>query len=183
MGAIRYRRVDNDVMVPDERDLERFRAQFEPGKIYWLIEQHERSNESHGLYFAALKLGFENLPDDKRGMCPTVDDWRSFALIATDFYNTIVQVFDSPADAIAGSIMAAMLARRTEDFVITEVEGSILTVYVAKSQKTLRTDPINGMDKKDFEASKQAVLEYTCTFIGMDVDTLMAEAKARMHRR
>lgn len=183
MGAIRYRRIDNDVMVPDERDLERFRAQFEPGKRYWLIEQHERSNESHGLYFAALTLGYQNLPEDKKGMCPTVDDWRSFALIATDFYNTIVQVFGSPADAMTASVMVALLARRTEDFVITDVEGNILTVYVAKSQKTLRRDPINGMDKGDFEASKQAVLEYTCTFIGMDVDTLMAEAKARMQRR
>lgn len=183
MGAIRYRCVDNGVMVPDERDLDRFRAQFEPNKIYWLVEQHERSNESHNLYFAALALGFENLPEDKKGICPTVDDWRSFALIATDFYNTIVQVFDSKADAIAGSVMVALLAKRTDDFVITEVAGNILTVYIAKSQKLLRTDPINGMDKKDFEASKQAVLEYTCTFIGMDVDTLMAEAKARMQRR
>ncbi|APX70740.1 MULTISPECIES: hypothetical protein [unclassified Brucella] len=59
--------------------------QFVVGETYNLVEHHDRSNGSHNHYFAAVKNGFDNLPDDLRGEYPTVAD--TVQIVSVGFNN------------------------------------------------------------------------------------------------
>jgi len=174
-------------MVPVARDAAKFNKAFEAGKYYRLDEAKERTLESHNLYFAAVAYAWENLPEQRatneavyRELFATDDHWRQFCLIKAGFRHEIVQVFDTAIDAQrSASIQARTAKARGEEFVITTATDNVLTVYIARTQRMLRSGN-GGMDKTDFEASKDAVLEISAHTIKIGVDQLVAEAKRRM---
>lgn len=167
-------------MVPVARDADKFK-QYKDGKYYDLEEARERSIQSHNLYFKAVGITWLNLPERDRDLYATDDHWREFCLIKAGFRKERVAVMPSPEAAQACALGADWSATIRKNFVVTYVEGNIVHILVARTQKMIKNDP-DGMDKKDFEASKQAVLEI-CAAVWpglMTVDQLLEEAKRQM---
>ncbi len=108
---------------------------------YRLIVAAERSAASHRQYMASVQDYWANLPEHLAEEFPTPDDLRGWALIRTGFCE---------AHKVVGK---QVLRRRGYCVVVTDKDG-ITTVYTAKSQA------YGAMDKKEFQASKTAVLDY-----------------------
>jgi hypothetical protein len=60
----------------------------------------------------------------------------------------------------------AAFVRAQDDFAVVAVSDAVLTVYTAKSQK------LSAMGKRDFQASKTAVLDYAAGLVGVAADDL-----------
>jgi hypothetical protein len=167
-----------NALMPVARFAERFEREFQVGKYYTLELVTERSRESHNLYFACVHVAWANLQSPLSERFADDDEFRKWCLIIRGFRHQHVTVFSAPSDAVA----AATAIRRLRDFSVTVVDDNTLTVLTAKTQKLRRNDP-DGMDKKDFEASKEAVIEEAAFRIGLSVEQLVAEAKKQMVRR
>ena len=180
--AVTYRKTP-ECMIPIARDLQKYHREYEDDKHYTLEEIRERSLKSHNTYFAAVHLTWLNRPEIDRQLFPTEDHWREFCLIKAGFCKERVWIV--PADPQEFPQFFAQVVDWTsslkKNFVVTTTEGNITHVLYAKTQKMLKNDP-DGMDKKDFEASKNAVLEICATqWPGlMTVDQLLEEAKRQM---
>lgn len=167
-------------LMPLERFMERFEREFEVGKYYALEPVTERSRESHNLYFACVHLAWLNLPHpfaDRFNGPDGDDDLRKWCLIKRGWCHRKIEVFETEEDAKKAHAM--ILALPT--FVVVVQEGAMLTVYTARTQKLKRNDP-DGMDKKDFEASKRDVIEECCFLVKLKEEELVAEAKRQMVR-
>lgn len=157
---------DGESFTPVGRYAKEADANFVVGEVYRLVEVQERSSASHSHYFAALHDAFHNLPEDQSERFNSVEHLRHYALIKCGFANTRQIVCASAA-----------MAQRTADFIrpmasfeiITATEA-VVTVYTAKSQS------MKAMDKREFQASKQAVLDYVAGLIGVAPATLSREA-------
>jgi hypothetical protein len=163
--------------MPVPRFAERYEREFQTGKYYTLELVTERSRESHNLYFACVHVALANLQAPLADRFADDDEFRKWCLIKRGFRHQRITVFSSNADAVLG----ASVAQNLRDFSVTVVEDNVLTVLTAKTQKFRRNDP-EGMDKKDFEASKEAVIEECAVLIGLSVEQLVAEAKKQMVR-
>jgi hypothetical protein len=64
----------------------------------------------------------------------------------------------------------AAFVRPTDDFAIVTATGATVTVWTAKSQS------VKAMGGKDFQVSKQAVLDVIADLIGVSPETLSREA-------
>ena len=167
-------------MMPLERFTERFEREFEVGKYYTLEPVKERSRESHNLYFACVNFAWLNLPhplSDRFTGPDGDDDFRKWCLIKRGWCYRKIEVFETEDDA--KKTHAVILALPT--FVVVVQEGTMLTIMVARTQRLLKNDP-EGMDKKDFEASKRDVIEECCFWLKMTEKELVAAAKSQMVR-
>jgi len=135
----------------------------------------ERSPESHGHFMASVTRAWRNLPepyaerfgdDEKKG----TEALRKWCLIKAGFRNERTYVAQSPEAAQA----MAMFIGPLDEFAVIVADGNLVTVLTAKTQK-LRRNSDDGMDKKEFEASKEAVLRICAEMIGTDVATLAAQ--------
>lgn len=136
------------------------------GETYRLAVQEERSNASHGHYFAALAEAHTNLPEEWAERLPTPEHLRRYALIRSGFADSQTFVASSKAEAVR---LAAFL-RPVDEFAIVTVEGSTVTRYTAKSQS------YRAMGKADFQASKDAVLSIAAAMIGVTTQALSEAA-------
>ena len=154
---------DGEAMVPANR----FWAgvcdkQFVVGERYTLAEHHERSGNSHRHYFAEVKTAWDNLPEDQAERFPTPEHLRAYALIKTGWHDKADFVASSKAEALR---MAAFL-RPIDEYSIVLVKDNIVSRFTAKSQA------YRAMNKKDFQASKDAVLDYVSGLCGISVEEL-----------
>ena len=127
-------------------------------------------------------MTFENLPEQKQHRYGSAQHWREHCLIKAGFRHEVVQPVESQQMAQQMALFVAILVmKRLKRFVVAYAAGATVVVLVARTQKMLKNDP-DGMDKKDFEASKQAVLEICAAqWPGlMTVDQLLEEAKRQM---
>jgi len=158
---------DGNVMRPISGWLSICQDRLTTGEHYMVSAQAERSHRSHNHYFASLKEAWVNLPEGMADQFPTPTHLRKFALIKTGYHDRETYVMTSPGDALR---LAAALRRQRDDFAIVTVTGCAVTRYVAKSQNQVE------MGAKEFQASKQAVIEYLATLIDVSADQLKAEA-------
>jgi hypothetical protein len=131
---------------------------FVVGEVYQMVEEPEHSDASRGHYFAALKNGFDSLPDELRDEYPTVEHLRKKALIRSGFRDERDHVAASKAEA---ERLAAFI-RPMDAYAIVMPVGCVVRVWTAKSQKK------RAMGPKEFQASKQAVLDYVDGLLGLD---------------
>lgn len=141
---------------------------FVVGERYTLVEHNERSSASHAHYFAALTEAWSNLPEDQAERFPTSEHLRAFALIKTGFADSRQFVASSKAEALR---LAAFM-KPSDDYALVTVKDAVVTVWTAKSQS------YRAMGKADFNASKQAVLDYVASLVGVKPGDL-AENAAR----
>ncbi len=140
--------------------------QYVVGEHYTLIPSG-RTRKTHNHFFACVQTGFDNLPEDLAEKIPTEEHLRKWALIRAGYRNERAFVAASDVEARA----LALFMRPMDDYSIVHVDGRVVTVYTAKSQKELM------MNRKEFQASKKAVLEIISGLIGTDVATLSKEGR------
>jgi hypothetical protein len=158
---------DGEALQPRPHSLLRCQRDFVIGEIYALAEHKERSPSSHRHYFAAVHEAWKNLPEDVAPFYPTSEHLRKAALVKAGYADEKITVFDSEDDARK----AAALLRAVDDYVIVLVVGNCLHVFTAKSQS------LKAMGKRDFQDSKQAVLEIVSAMIGVEPATLSANTQ------
>jgi hypothetical protein len=140
---------------------------FVDGEEYRLGIIEERSAASHSHFFAALNDAWMNLNEEDSIRFPSVDILRSHALIKTGFSQSQEYICNSKAEAVR----LASFLQRLDDYSVVVVSGSAVQRMVARSQA------YRSMGKAEFEASKQAVLDYVAGMIGVTTKSLKENAE------
>lgn len=132
--------------------------QFIVGEQYKLVEHSDRSDVSHNHFFASVKNGFDNLPGECRDEYPTREHLRKKALIRSGFRDerSIVCASESEAHRVAAFV------EPIDDYSIVAVSDCVVRIWTAKSQKR------SAMDAKEFQQSKNAVLEFIDDLLGVE---------------
>jgi hypothetical protein len=141
-------------------------ALFVVGEAYQLEMRSDRSEASHRAYFAAIHECWINLPEHMLEQFPTSEHLRKFALIRSGYRDERSIVCSSAAEAkqVAGFV------KPMDDFAVVSSDGPLVTVWTAKSQS------YRAMPKGEFQASKQAVLDYLAGMIGTTPRALVDNA-------
>lgn len=178
MAASLSYRWEGGVMRPLPRHAHAAAQQFDEGNVYDLEPSSERSKVTHDHYFACIATAFENLPELYKDRFADPEDLRKWCLIKRNYRNEKIIVASSKRQASEIASLSSWL----DEFAVVHVRGKIVAVYTAKTQRMKRNSP-NGMDKQEFQASKQAVLEECAFMIGVTVEELAQHhqpaAKAR----
>lgn len=155
---------DGDVMRPrSPREADR---RYVVGEIYRMEVREERSMSSHGHQFAWLTEAWKQLPEKMADLYPSPEHLRKRALIEAGYYRE--EIIDAGSNA--GALRVAAYVRGREEFALVIVRGAVVVIRQAKSQS------YRSMDRKEFAASKQAVMEIVAGLIGVPVDELKQEA-------
>lgn len=160
-----------DAMVPASAFLAR-RAdqQYVVGENYMLAEEKQRSTATHNHEFAFVGSAWQSLPlqyaDEPWAKTP--DHLRKYALIRTRFCH--VQMYACKWKAEARRLAAVI--GDMDEFAVVTIDGRTVTRLTAKSQSR------KAMDAAEFQASKQAVLEFIGDLIGVDPATLAQQGQA-----
>lgn len=160
-------RWDGEAMIPWRRFEKLCDKEFVIGEDYRLEVIEERSAKSHNHYWAALTEAWRNLPEEAAERFPTVESLRKFALIKAGFCDSRSIVAGSKAEA---QRLAAFI-RPADEFAIVTTSEATVTVYTAKSQS------MRAMGKADFQKSKDDVLGYVASLIGVHQGDLHRNAK------
>jgi hypothetical protein len=132
------------------------------GETYALVQHEDRSAASHRHYFACIAEAHGSLPEAWADRLPTPEHLRKFCLIRAGFADSQTFVASSKAEAQR----LASFIRPIDEFAVVTVEGCTVTRYTAKSQSE------KAMGRKDFQASKDAVLSIVSDLIGVSADEL-----------
>lgn len=141
---------------------------FVVGAYYPMMEWQDRSQATHGHMFAWLHEAWQNLPENLKDEYPTPEALRKRALIQAGFFHE--EVIDAGSKAAA--LRVAAFARRHDDFAHVVTRGPLVVIRTAKSQSR------RAMDKKEFQASKEKVLEVVAAMIGVAPDELAKQETA-----
>lgn len=131
---------------------------FVVGETYKLVEHHDRSDASHNHYFASIKNGWDNLPDELLEIYPTTEHLRKKALIAKGYRDERSIVAASAAEAQR----VAAFVKPMDDFAVVVFRDAVVRVFTAKSQSK------KAMGAKDFQASKNDVLDFVDDLLGVE---------------
>lgn len=148
---------DGEVMKPLPHLTKLCDRQFVVGENYRLEVVQHRSAESHRHYFAAINEAWNNLPEVHEGRWPTPDHLRKWALIKSGFRNEVTYIAGSKAEAQR----FASFTRSLDEYAVIHVTDRMVAIYTAKSQS------LKSMTAKEFQASKQAVLDALAEMIGV----------------
>lgn len=131
---------------------------YETGRFYWMEPWEPASSASRGHYFASIKEAWENLPETISDRFPTPDHLRKFCLIREGFRDerTIVAANKAEARRIAAFI------RPMDSYAVVVVREAMVVVWTAKSQS------VRAMGRKEFQESKQRVLDALSAVIGVE---------------
>jgi len=141
---------------------------FAEGRDYTIEIHEQRSTKSQNHYHAAIREAWKNLPEEMSKRFPDPDHLRKWALINTGWAIERTVACES-ADVAA---QVAAVAGRLDESAVVIVQNDVVTIAVAKSQKT--TGP-GAMNREEFQKSKSDVLEHVANMIGVDVSTLSAQ--------
>ncbi|WP_375458848.1 hypothetical protein [uncultured Enterovirga sp.] len=137
------------------------------GLTYNLVEHEDRSSASHRHYFAAVKQGWQSLPEHLSERFPTPERLRKYALIKAGFADSQTFVAGSRAEALR----LAQFLKPVDEFSVVTVDGAAVTRWTAKSQSQ------RAMAKADFQRSKDAVLEIIAGMIDVAPAVLADEGR------
>jgi hypothetical protein len=159
---------DGSVMVP----LDRFRRlavrQFRLGQEYSLKVWTGRSDASHSHYFACIKKGWQNLPEEYAQEFPKPEYLRKWCLVQ-EGYADHMQLICSTESELARKIQ---WVRKMDPYCVVKVRQKlIIDVWNAQSQDHA------SMDHEIFQKSKTAVLERIANMCGISLEELTKNAK------
>lgn len=143
-------RWEGDTMRPLGRHEKLANDKFVVGEIYRCAVQEDRSAESHNHQFAWLHEAWLTLPEHIAGRFLNEDQLRRHALIAGGFCDSQTVVCANRAEA---ERWCRHLRQREPDTIVS-INGNVLVQFTAHSQSR------RAMDKRTFQASKDAVLDY-----------------------
>ena len=159
---------DGDNFQPLRRFRKTCDALFIIGCRYRVQIEEERSAKSHAHFFATLHDLWLSLPDDQAERFQSVEALRKYALIKGGFADSRQFVAASKAEA---QRLAAFI-RPCDEYALIQVREATVTVWTAQSQSR------KAMGAKDFQRSKEAVLEYASSLIGVSPSQLERERAA-----
>lgn len=136
-------------------------AELVVGQIYKLERVEERSEASHRHYFAAVAEVWSNLPEDLSERFPNSKIFRKFCLIKTGYCTQQQHVAKTRAEAERLRAFMSSVLIGDDHYAIITLEGTVVTVWKAESQS------YKEMGKKRFTESKQAVLDYCASLVGV----------------
>lgn len=168
---IAFRWTDDGAMVPASRFLARRADQeYTVGEEYVLVEENQRSPATHKHEFAFIREAWPNLPErySQEPWAQSPEHLRKYALIKTGFSNTQTWVCKSKAEARRW----AANIRPRDEYAIVIAEGWTVVEFTAKSQAR------GAMDAKEFQRSKQAILEFIAGLIEVSPEVLEQHARA-----
>ena len=166
-GPIKFIWTDDGTFVPASRWwAKRADIEFAVGEEVELQRWEDRSWKSHGHQFAWLKNAWDNLPDFMVDQFPSPEHLRKYALIKTGYCS----MRQYPCGSAAEATRWAINLRPENPYCIVKAEGSIVTVYEAMSQS------VKVMGAKDFQASKQAILDYVASLLRVEPGVLAAQS-------
>lgn len=141
---------------------------FVVGEQYRMEVREERSVQSHNHEFAFIADAFINLPEQYRlePWAQSPEHLRKFALIRKGFCHAETFTCASNAEALRW----APRLRADDEYCVVRVDGSVVHRFRAESQSR------RAMGAKRFQESKQAILDYLASLIGVEPDTLQREA-------
>lgn len=142
---------------------------FTVGRIYRLENIEDRSRATHNHFFACVADAFGNLPESLAERFQSPDALRKYALIRCGFRDERSIVCASKAEAQR----VAAFVRPMDDFAVVSVAEAAVVVWTAKSQS------MRAMGKRDFAASKTAVLDYLASMIGASPAALATNAQEK----
>ena len=157
-------RWDGKVMVPQYPGVAA--KQYTEGEVYPLEVREDRSINSHRHYFAAVREGWQNLPEHLAERFPTEDHLRKYLLIKTGFQDERSIPLASKAEAQR----VAAFVKPLDDFAVVVAHEATVIVMTAKSQS------VKAMGKAEFRRSKDAVLDELAAMISVDRKALEANA-------
>ena len=146
----------------------RARRQYVAGEVYHMVDQPERSGQSHRHLFAAINQTFDNLPPLLAEQFKSPDHLRRYAMIKAGICNSQSMPCGSPDAARK----LASFIRPLDEFAVVDVKGSVVTVYRAKSMS------YKEMSKEEFQKAKTAVLEVLAEMIGVASKELTGHSQA-----
>jgi hypothetical protein len=154
---------DGTFNVPSQFWAGKADKQFVVGEILPMVPHQERSDVSHNHEFAFIAEAWRNLPEQFRDepWAQSPEHLRKYALIRCRFCNTQTYPCASRAEA---DRWAANL-RPKDEYSIVKAEGNAVYVFTAMSQKKRG---IGAMDKKTFQASKQAIMDFVDDLLGVE---------------
>jgi hypothetical protein len=162
--------------------------QFVEGEDYTLTPLEERSMASHKQFFAALKSGYDNLPEkvfyrtDAAGKFvldefknrvpkwPTPTHYRKWLLIEAGWFTEKVFEEATPAHAKRLAVWIRSDVGEEAEYWRIKITGCVVTIRVAKSQA------LPAMKNEDFKQSKKDVLELNDALTGVESGTHWREA-------
>ena len=140
--------------------------QFVVGETYRLEVVQHRSAESHRHYFACVNEVWANLPKAHVGRWPTPDHMRKWALVQAGYRTETTYIAYSKAEAAR----FASFLHSLDDYAVVLIDGKLVHHLRAKSQSYAE------MSRKEFQASKWAVLDELAKLIGVTRDELSRNA-------
>lgn len=132
------------------------------GQRYHLEHREERSSASHAHYFAAIGEAWNNLPRELAARYVTPEHLRKAALVRAGYRDERSIVCSSKAEARR----IAAFIRPMDDFAAVGVNEAVVVMWTAKSQS------MKAMGRKEFQASKDAVLNVLAELIGTTREAL-----------
>jgi len=159
---------NGDAMVPLRQCARMANKEFVVREVYRLAIHEERSANSHNHYFAALHEAWQNLPEGTAERFPTEDHFRKWCLIKAGYRDERTIVASSKAEAQR----IAAFVKPMDEFAVVVVKEATVIVATAKSQS------VRAMGKKEFQESKQAVLEIAAEMTGLSPEMLTQPRRA-----
>lgn len=142
----------NWCMVPLPKALLEAKMAYVENRVYWLDVDEQRSMESHNHYFASIADSWNNLPEAYGDRFATPEHLRKWCLIKAGFRNEKTYSCGSEEEAQR----LAVFVKGIDDYAVVVVRSNLVIHYTAKTQK-MRGE--GAMNKAEFQASKQAVLD------------------------
>jgi hypothetical protein len=157
---------DGESLTPSPQTIAHCKSELGAGEIITLERNEERSEASHGHYFACLHTAWLNLPDYLGTEYPTEHHLRIKALIRTGYSHERDIVCDTGRDA---AIIAGIVAE-ANPYAIIDVRGNVVKVWTAKSQSR------KSMGNKEFQESKDKVLAFVANLVNISPQQLKENA-------
>lgn len=155
-----------EALQPIGRSAKEADAYFVIGQTYRIVEHQERSQASHNHFFAAVHEAWSNLSDEQFERWPSAEHLRKWALVKAGYFDERSIVCASKAEAAR----VAAFVKPMDEFAIVTVSLAVVRVFTAKSQST------KAMGRKDFNESKQKVLDVIAGLIGVSTGDLRENA-------
>lgn len=148
------------------------RELMKPGDTVIVEVDHPRGPNTHKHQFAEIADAWRHLPEAVQHLpwAANPDTLRKHALVVTGFRNTyqIDCGKKATADRVGDALEAAEWGKH--GYAIAQVNGPVVTVWTPVSQS------YRAMGAKEFQRSKEAVLNWVAQQIGVTLDQLRGAA-------
>lgn len=173
MPSIYVRRKGNELMPADSEALDQI-MKIAEGQIIKCKIMKERSSPHHRLFFAAIRLAFDNWPEQHPEQFATAEELRGWLLCKAGHCSQIKLELDHPNYACKSSEMFSFFIQKAfgQRTIFFKSHGSLLIGYVPES---IAKDKV---DQTEFTVISQKVSDVLKAETNMSLDDFKQEQAA-----